>query len=125
MSRHVFCVDGAASFLVVLRELFEEEGYRVSTADYSPDISDRISQHHPDLVILDLSVGTSEGWDLLAQIEESASTANLPVVIVSTDPRQLAEARAATPAGRPRAYRAKPFNIDDLVRDVEGLIGRD
>ena len=125
MSRHVFCVDGAASFLIVLRELFEEEGYRVSTADFSPDVSDRICQHSPDLVILDLSVGSSDGWDLLAQIEECANTTYLPVVIVSTDPRQLAAARAATPAGRPRAFRAKPFNIDDLVTDVVGLIGRD
>lgn len=123
MPRHIICVDGAPSFLALLRELLEEEHYQVTTAAFAPYVYEQIVREHPDLVLLDLGVGTSEGWDLLAQLEEGAATVDLPVMVLSTDAGQLAAARSATSTGHMRAFRAKPFDIDDLIADVVRLIG--
>jgi DNA-binding NtrC family response regulator len=122
MPHHIYCVDGAESFLTVMRDLFEEEGFRISTSAFLPNVAEHIRLAHPDLLILDLEFGTSVGWDLLAHLEEDPATASLPILIVSTDHRQLDEAISASPDGRRRAFRQKPFDIDDLLADVEQLM---
>ncbi len=121
--KHVFVVNGSPEFLNFARELLQGEDYNVTTTNYVPLTFDQILGLPPDLLIVDLVAGVQAGWDLLERLQHEASTRGIPVSITSTD-RGLLERAEADPAryGGQRLV-AKPFDIDELLRGVEELIG--
>ena len=101
--KHIFAINGAPEFLNIVRELFQEEGYNVTTTNYVPNSFDQIEALRPDALIVDIVVGQSAGWELLEQLHADAETAGIPVLVVSTDPRLLAS------PGPGRAVRQAPL----------------
>lgn len=97
--------------------------YNVATTNYLPRSCQHLVALHPALVILDLALGEVAGWDLLERLRDEALTAELPVIVVSTDRRLLDHARAdpALYAGRRRI--AMPCDLDDPLGAVRALIG--
>ena len=96
--RHVFAINSSPAFLNVVRELFQEEGYNVTTTNFAPNSFAQIEALRPDALIIDIAIGQEAGWELLEQLDADADTAGIPVLVLSTDPRLLAEAEAQ--AGR-------------------------
>ena len=121
--RHIVVLDADPAILNLIRVLLEEERYDVIGGNHVGSTSAVIAVVQPDLVILDLVWGEQAGWDLLEALARDTTTANIPVLITSTDRRLLAEA-AADP-GRFGAHRGliKPFDVDDLVQTVRELAG--
>ena len=91
--KHVFAIDGSPELLNLIRDLFQEEGYNVTTTNYVPTSFEQIETAHPDAVIVDVVVGQEAGWELLEQLGAGANTAGIPVLVVSTNPRLLTRAR--------------------------------
>ena len=121
--KHVFVVNGEPAFLDLMRELFQDERYNVTTTNYVPRTFDQVAALRPDLLLVDVHVGESSGWDLLERLHAEAATAGIPVVVASTSPRLLGRAREEAARYGGRAYFAKPFELDELLRVVEELIG--
>ena len=90
--RHVFAINTSPEFLNVVRELFQEEGYHVTTTNFAPNSFAQIEALQPDALIVDIAIGQEAGWELLEQLDADADTAGIPVLVVSTDPRLLAHA---------------------------------
>src|SRR5215211_7117018 len=65
--KHVFAIDGSPVFLNVIRDLFQEEGYNVTTTNFVPTSFEQIETAHPDALIVDVVVGHRAGWELLEQ----------------------------------------------------------
>jgi CheY-like chemotaxis protein len=122
-SKHVFCVNGAPAFLDVLRLLFQDEHYNVTTTNFVPNTQEMIEALRPNLVLVDLEVGLRAGWELLEALTHSAITAGIPVVITSTDARLLDTAMADPERYGGQAHLVKPLDIDALVATVHELIG--
>ena len=93
--KHVFAINASPPFLNIIRELFQEEGYNVTTTNFAPNSFAQIEALQPDALIIDIAIGQEAGWDLLEQLEADADTAGIPVLVVSTDPRLLANRRAS------------------------------
>jgi DNA-binding response OmpR family regulator len=121
--RHVFCVNGSSAFLDFIRALLQEEQYNVTTTNFTNSTFEQLRAAAPDLLIVDLEVGPSAGWDLIERVQANEATAELPIIVVSTNPGLLERARSAGTGRIDRAYIAKPFNIDDLLDAIAGLIG--
>ena len=84
--KHIFAIDGSPDFLNVIRDLFQDEGYNVTTTNFVPNSFQQIAALDPDALIVDIVVGQRAGWELLEQINAAAATTGIPVLIVSTDP---------------------------------------
>ena len=121
--KHILCINGAPSFLDVLRELFQEERYNVTTTNYVDRTIDLVTALQPDLIVLDLEVGLRAGWDLLEQLAREASTQGFPVVITSTERRLLETAAADPQRYGGHAHVVKPLDLDALLAVVRELIG--
>lgn len=121
--KHVFVVNGAAEFLDVVRVLFEDERYNVTTTNFVPKTFNQIEALDPDLVIVDLAVGVRSGWDLLARLHGEAATREIPVIVVSTDPRFLQRAEDEAARYGLHHYLGKPFDIEELLGLAAELIG--
>ena len=121
--KHLFCINGAAEFLEILRALFEDEHYNVTTTNYVPRTFEQIESLQPDGIIVDLAVTHQAGWGLLERLASEAGTRDIPVVIVSTDQTILDEVSLNPARYGGRAHLVKPLDIDVLVETVHRLVG--
>jgi DNA-binding response OmpR family regulator len=122
--QHIFVVNGSAPFLDIIRELLQDENYNVTTTNFLPETFATIEAARPSLLLIDLAVGERVGWDLLASLREGATTQRIPVILVSTTPSLLEQAKAQQAAFGGDRYLLKPFDLDDLLTVVEDLAGK-
>ena len=124
MSRqHIFVVNGSPDFLDMVRELLQGEHYNVTTTNFVPNTFDQIAALGPELLIIDLVVGLRAGPELVTRLAGAAATQRIPIILVSTTWHLLDEAEGIAPEGSEYRYLVKPFDIDDLLRTVDELIG--
>ena len=119
----VFVVNNNPDFLDLIRELLVDEGYRVSIENYGMDTLTHIVAARPDVAVLDVSPGTEQGFQLIAQMHGNADTHAIPVIVASTQP-SLAERVMNDPRTPVVDYLPKPFDIHDLYSMLERVVGR-
>jgi PAS domain S-box-containing protein len=76
--------------------------------------------HHPNLILLDLHLGSRDGTEVLRQLKQDVETATIPVVVVSAD---------ATPGQIERlislgahSYLTKPLDVKHFIQLIEDLL---
>ena len=121
--KHVFAIDGSPELLNLIRDLFQEEGYNVTTTNFVPTSFEQIETAHPDALIVDVVAGHLAGWELLEQLGADADTAAIPVLVVSTDPRLLTRAQEQAARYGTHRYLEKPFDVDALLSTIQEMIG--
>ena len=121
--KHIFVVNSSPDFLEVVRELFQEEDYNVTTTNFIPETFEQIETLNPSLLIIDLAVGATSGWELLEQLGQDGSTRGIPIIIVSTNPIYLDEIRRNPDRFDGQHLLRKPFDLDEMLAKVDDLIG--
>jgi len=118
----VLVVDDQKSLRSLIRMNLELEGIDVVEATDGRHGLEMAAQCHPDLVTLDLVMPRMDGLAAAAALRADPLTVGLPLVMVttSTSPSHLTRARALGVD----AYLTKPFDPDELVRVVQGLLLR-
>jgi CheY-like chemotaxis protein len=121
-TQHVLVIDDDASNVALYRAILEEEGYRVSAA-CSPVLEPQeITSAAPDLILLDLRLGTvTGGAELLVRLKADARTRGVPVLICSADHQQLTamqDQRVDWDCG----MLAKPFDLTDLLATIQACL---
>ena len=121
--KHIFIINGAPEFLNLMRDVFQDERYNVTTTNYVPNSFEQITALQPDALIVDIVIGQQAGWELLERLHEAVSTTGIPVLIVSTNPRLLDEAQEQATRFGTHHYLVKPFDLDELMACVQEMIG--
>lgn len=121
--KHIFCVNGSSDFLEVLRALFEDERYNVTTTNYVPNTFEQIAALRPDGIILDLEVTHKASWALMEKLTADAATHAIPVIITSTDRQLLDTAAAESLRYGEHVALIKPLDIEALLAEMQRLIG--
>src|SRR5215208_4128101 len=121
--KHVFTINTSPEFLNIVRELFQEEGYNVTTTNFAPNSFQQIEALHPDALIIDIAIGQEAGWELLEQLSADADTAGIPALIVSTDLRLLAQAEAHAARYGSHRFLAKPLDLEAMLQAIREMIG--
>ena len=120
--KHVFAVNSSPDFLLIIRELLEDEGYAVTTSDFEPNVFTRIVMRQPDALVIDVAGGESAGWDLLRRLHTEAATTDIPALVTSTTPELLEQAREqAAWYGTNRTFLTKPMDLDDLLGTIREM----
>jgi CheY-like chemotaxis protein len=107
--KHIFAINGAPDFLNLIRDLFQDEGYNVTTTNFVPNSFEQIAALHPDALIVDIVVGQRADGNCWSRFNAEAATTGIPVLIVSTDPRLLERAREQAARYGENRYLIKPF----------------
>ena len=76
--KHIFAINGSPDFLNIVRELFQEKAYNVTTTNFVPNSFDQIQALQPDALIVDVAVGQSAGWELLEQLHAGGGDERYP-----------------------------------------------
>ena len=118
MDPHVLIVEDEIGLLEILQLNFQSSGYSVSTATDGVIAWQQYEQQRPDLLVLDLNLPRMSGFRLLELVR---SESDLPVLILTA--YDFAEAEEVA-QHRPDAFVKKPFEIQDLIREADRLVGR-
>lgn len=121
--KHIFAVNGSPQFLDLVRELFQDEHYNVTTTNYVPRTFDQVAALQPDLLLIDLVVHRQAGWELLEHLKVEALTFGIPVLVTSTDFRLLEQAEREASRYAGNQYFVMPFDLEEIVKAVRDLIG--
>jgi two-component system response regulator VicR len=90
MGAHVLLVEDSTLVVDALRLLLEETGHRVSAAFNVRQAVDVARAEHPDVILLDLTLGREDGLDVLGELSR---TDNLPPVAVAVTGHDNPETR--------------------------------
>jgi CheY-like chemotaxis protein len=117
-AKHILVINDTQEVLEVVKELLEDEGYRVTIHSKAIRDLETIKSISPDLIILDHMMGAEEyGWQMVQLIRLSRDLAELPM-IVCTAAKMLVEPIEGHLKSKGVTIVMKPFDIDDLLRAI-------
>ena len=116
---HILVADDDLPSVKLTSFLLEEAGYRVMKAYDGPSILQSVEQHAPDLVLLDVSMPKTTGFDICRQIRR---TSDVPIIFLSAR-SQLQDKVTGLQIGGDD-YLVKPFEPSELLARVEAVLRR-
>jgi class 3 adenylate cyclase/CheY-like chemotaxis protein len=116
----ILVVDDTPANVKLLADLLTVKGYAVVTAASGEEGLNKVAEHRPDLVLLDIMMPGLNGYDVCRAIRADPNTGVLPVVLVtSLDPAQ--ERIKGLEAGADD-FLTKPIHQAELLARVKSLL---
>lgn len=122
MSKRLLVVDDEPNLLRAVAACLKAEAYEVSTARSGREALLQLAEAVPDLVVSDIRMPGMDGYQLARQLRNSPRTALVPIVFL-TAKDETADRIEGFRAGID-AYLTKPFEPDELIAVVNGIISR-
>ena len=117
----VFVVDDHPSNVALLQAVLTRAGVRqIFTETDSRLVIGRLGEVDPDLIVLDLHMPHLDGFEVLAQIREHATSDYLPVLVLTADSTAAASERALGAGAQD--FVTKPFNNSEVVLRARNLL---
>lgn len=115
----VLLVDDDEKVRELVRVNLEFEGYKVREAGSAEEGLSAIEEAKPDLVLLDVMMPQTDGWEMLRKIQEQYGAGAIPVVMFSGKVDEKALTRASTSGVQ--AFVGKPFDLQQLIDQTKQI----
>src|SRR3954447_25971718 len=116
----VLLVDDDAGMRELVRLQLEREGYAVAETGSAAEGLAAIEQRKPELVLLDVMMPHTDGWEMLRQIQERYGVGSIPVLMFSGQVDEAGQ-RQATSSGA-RGFVGKGFDLGELVDQAKSIV---
>jgi CheY-like chemotaxis protein len=113
MVKRLLLVDDEAAIVEALQDILSDEGYAVTAAFNGEEALQKLREHRPDLMLMDLMMPVMDGRELLRRVRQDPSLQSLPVVVMSAGRITDEERQAAS------ATLAKPFELEALLEVLQ------
>ena len=120
MPARILVVDDDPVTVELLTELFEYEGYVVSTAFDGFEALAKIKSEKPDIISLNVRMPGIDGFEVCRRIRADPASAHIPVVML-TGQCDVASRVRGLEAGADD-YLTKPFRIIELTSRIRALL---
>jgi CheY-like chemotaxis protein len=117
----VLVIDDEPDVRWLLRVTLERVGHEVILAEDGLRGVAMAQKQRPDAIVLDLMMPVMDGYGVLDALAKDDRTVDVPVLVLTAKAIPEEEERV-TEAGA-RRFVTKPFDPNDLVRELEDLIG--
>lgn len=113
----VLIVEDDRDNLSVATQLLEFYGAEVRSAENGQQGLELLAEYRPTLVLLDLSMPSMDGWQMLKRLRADPAMAHLPVIAVTAhamdgDKQRVLEAGF-------NGYISKPFRITTFMEEIK------
>ena len=113
--KQILIVDDSNTALLLMEYALKEAGYDTMVASSAKEAFDLISNHLPDLILLDLSMPEISGYDFL-KMKAELHLENIPILVVSAN--DSAESIEMTRNLGAADFIAKPIKLDSLMEKI-------
>lgn len=120
-AKKVLLVEDNPVIITSLEFLMMQNGYDVFTADNGKDAIDLAERHLPDLILLDVMLNSSSGYEICKTLRKRENMAQSKIVLLSAL-GQVKDLQKGLDSGADK-YVTKPFSTRDLVKTVKELLG--
>jgi two-component system alkaline phosphatase synthesis response regulator PhoP len=110
----ILVVDDEPHIRRPLSYLFKKSGYNVDTAKDGEEALDKIYQHHPKLIFLDIMLPKKDGYEVCSQLRQHDEFNDVYIAMLSAK-GQSADQKLGLQKGANK-YIAKPFNSHDILK---------
>lgn len=117
--RKILLIDDDPDIYDVLKIMLQPEGFQLLWAQNISLFEKMAFDEKPALMILDIMLGEDNGPAFYGHLIAKGLDRNIPVIFLSCLAADIASSRPQ--AGRNYAMHAKPFQYDDLLRDIRTL----
>ena len=111
-----------AKRLLAVSDTLRAEGYDVATARRGADALVRVAETLPDLMISDIRMPGMDGYQLVRNLRSNARTRLVPIVFLTA--KDETSDRIQGFRSGVDAYITKPFEPEELVAIVAGILNR-
>lgn len=115
--KKILVVDDNQDILELITLLLEIEGYEVMALNNGYELAATIKRFHPDILIMDVMLGSLDGRDLCFGLKQDARTSGIPIIMMSAS--HDLKLSVMTKPYRPNDFLAKPFDIECLIEKVQ------
>jgi putative two-component system response regulator len=116
----ILVVDDNRTNAVLLERVLLREGHQVDIAGDGQEALERIRQHCPDLILLDLDMPRVDGYEVCRRVKNDPATRLIPIVIVTAQSAFDAKLRAWDLGADD--FITKPFQSLEVVARCRSLL---
>jgi two-component system chemotaxis response regulator CheY len=120
MSRTILAVDDSEDERTLLAFTLRLSGYQVIEAVNGADAIEKLHLHKVGMVITDLNMPNLNGIGLIRGIRQNDTWCNIPVIVLSGDPRESRK-QEANEAGA-TGWIIKPVQVKQLLSVIENVL---
>lgn len=115
----IFVIDDDKDLLKVVKCLLLKKGFDVSTYSDWEIAHLALGKYQPQLILLDVFLSGIDGLDVCQRLKANSRTRHIPIIIFSAYPRVAETAIYEYGADD---FIAKPFELNDLIEKVHGIL---
>ena len=122
-ARKIVMIEDSKAASGVLKDVLAAEGYAVLHAADGVSGLALARREKPDLILLDLLLPKLNGYDVCNALMRDNLMRHTPVLIISTldTPESIEKAKQCGA----RNFMKKPYNLDDLLREIKRLLPKE
>ena len=114
MTKILYVEDNPDNVYMLTRRL-KKKGFELIIAGDGQEGIDKAIQENPDLILMDLSLPTMDGWTATAEIKKIEEVKDIPIIALSAH---------AMPEHRDRALKAGCSDYDTKPVDIKRLLNK-
>ena len=114
MTKILYVEDNPDNVYMLTRRL-KKKGFELIIAGDGQEGIDKAIEENPDLILMDLSLPTMDGWTATAKIKEIEQVKDIPIIALSAH---------AMPEHRDRALKAGCSDYDTKPVDIKRLLSK-
>jgi twitching motility two-component system response regulator PilH len=117
--QNILLVDDSKTELHFLSELLSKRGFSVQTADGGEEAMRRLAELKPDLILMDVVMPGTNGFQLTRAITRDPRYADVPVIMCTSKGQETDRVWGLRQGARD--YVVKPVDADDLMAKIQAL----
>ncbi|GAB3789325.1 response regulator [Virgibacillus kimchii] len=119
MEKEILIIDDQPGIRMLLTDIFENEGYKITTAADGKEAVNKIYKNEYDLVLVDYNLPIMNGMEILEKLERDNMKTKIIVMSGLSDEVE----KELDGFHLVKEVFAKPFDIQQLVETVKNIIG--
>lgn len=113
-------VDDNRANQLLAAAVLERDGFIVDIAESAASALKSLSEHRPDLILMDIQLADEDGLALTRQLRAQPATASIPVVALTA--HAMAGDREEAIAAGCAGYITKPIDTRTFADEVSGFL---
>ncbi len=116
----ILVVDDEPAIHKLIQVQFSRRNFQVISCLNSEQVLDYVTEHQPDIVLMDLMMPVLDGISATHRIRNADLPSYLPIIVI-TAKREIKDVVAALDAGADD-YLTKPFEFDELYSRIKNML---